>query len=94
MARKKQPSQTYEITGTKNPFTPTKIKSSTKIPNPVIPTGDKKHATRIREGRVSFEIFCKNPERRRQLGLTPHTSYASDLIGELRAPDFIQELRS
>lgn len=35
----------------------------------LIPTESHRHMTGIRAGKVSAEIFCKNPERRRELGL-------------------------
>jgi hypothetical protein len=33
------------------------------------PTESYRHMTGIRLGKVSSEVFCKNPERRRELGL-------------------------
>jgi hypothetical protein len=33
------------------------------------PTGNRRHITAIREGKVSGEIFCQDPKRREQLGL-------------------------
>lgn len=42
---------------------------SQKLPSPAIPTGLARHATHIRLGRVSGEIFCKDPQRRQELGL-------------------------
>jgi hypothetical protein len=34
-----------------------------------IPTGQKRHTTAIREGKISSEVFCHNPKRREELGL-------------------------
>lgn len=35
----------------------------------IIPTQSERHTTGIRLGAISAEIFCKKPERRRELGL-------------------------
>lgn len=42
---------------------------SQKLPSPAIPTGLVRHATHIRLGKISGEIFCKDPVRRQELGL-------------------------
>jgi hypothetical protein len=34
-----------------------------------VPTLDRRHTSWIRHGRQSAEVFCKNPERRIELGL-------------------------
>lgn len=34
------------------------------------PTGNRRHTTAIREGKISAEVFCRDPERREQLGLS------------------------
>ena len=35
----------------------------------ITPTNDRRHITAVREGRISAEVFCRDPERREQLGL-------------------------
>jgi hypothetical protein len=65
-------------------WTPSKIHSTTKMPTPVIPTYDPKHITKIRMGRLSGEIFCRDPKRRIELGLSPSPTYESDFIDDLR----------
>ena len=35
------------------------------------PTGQRRHITAIREGKISGEVFCRDPERRAELGLPP-----------------------
>jgi hypothetical protein len=85
VARKKQ--QAVEITSVPDksaPFTPSKILTSTKEAAPRIPTYDPRHTTAIRLGKVSSEIFCRDPERRRQLGLNQFPTMESDFISELR----------
>ena len=67
-----------------DPFTPAKIHSTTKLPTQSIPTGNRKHTVAIREGRQSSEIWCRKPERRRELGLPPIPTVESDFIDELR----------
>jgi hypothetical protein len=37
----------------------------------VIPTHNYRHSTKIREGKQSSEVFCKNNKRREELGLPP-----------------------
>lgn len=44
---------------------------SAKLRNPVIPTGDVRHVAKVRTGKQSSEIFCKNDKRRAELGLPP-----------------------
>lgn len=39
------------------------------IPLPLDNPESHRYATWVREGRLSGEIFCKNPERRAELGL-------------------------
>lgn len=34
-----------------------------------VPTGDRRHVSWLREGRQSGEVFCKNEDRRVELGL-------------------------
>lgn len=80
MARRKQAA--FEKA---DPFIPAKILSSTKLDTPAIPTGNSRHLTKVRLGRFSAEQFCRNPERRRELGLPPIPTMESDLIEELRA---------
>lgn len=45
--------------------------SISKNPDPVIPTGDRRHVAKIREGAQSSEIYCRDDERRAELGLLP-----------------------
>lgn len=33
------------------------------------PTKDKRHTSKIRFGKISHEVFCRNPKRREELGL-------------------------
>ena len=35
------------------------------------PTGNRRHTTAIREGKISGEVFCRDPQRRAELGLAP-----------------------
>jgi hypothetical protein len=35
----------------------------------VVPTYDRRHMPHIQEGKISAEVFCKNKERRKELGL-------------------------
>ena len=35
------------------------------------PTDDRRHTSKIRNGKISHEVFTKNPERRKELGLPP-----------------------
>ena len=35
------------------------------------PTDDRRHTFAIRYGKLSHEIFCRNPKRRAELGLPP-----------------------
>jgi hypothetical protein len=57
----------------------------TKMHNPVIPTGDRRHVAAVREGRQSSEIYCRNAERRKELGLPPLPDPDSFFIEEIRA---------
>lgn len=41
----------------------------------IIPTGDARHLTGIRVGKISSEVFARKPERRKELGLPPILSY-------------------
>jgi hypothetical protein len=41
------------------------VKTSHTNPNPVIPTGDRRHITHVREGVISFELF--NRRRREKI---------------------------
>ena len=45
------------------------VKLKKRIDVITIPTDDRRHISKIRFGKVSHEVFCKNPERRRELGL-------------------------
>jgi len=53
-----------------------KIRESEPI---TIPTGDSRHIGKIREGKISGEVFCRDPDRRRDIGLpalpTPEPDY-------------------
>jgi len=52
----------------------------------IIPTGNRRHMTAIREGKVSGEIFCRDARRRRELGLPViPVPEDYDFIGELRS---------
>lgn len=44
------------------------VPRSSMLPSPAIPTGSPRHITAIREGKISGEIFCKDPTRRQELG--------------------------
>jgi hypothetical protein len=44
------------------------IPKSGRVP---VPTGNRRHTTAIREGKISGEVFCRDPERRNELGLPP-----------------------
>lgn len=68
-----------------DPFVPAKILSSTKLESPAIPTGNPRHLTKVRLGRFSAESFCRDPKRRKELGLPPLPTFESDFIEELRA---------
>lgn len=68
-----------------DPFIPAKILSSTKLATPSIPTGNARHLTKVRLGRFSAENFCRDPKRRKELGLPPAPTMESDFIDELRA---------
>lgn len=35
----------------------------------IVPTQDTRHVTGLRLGKISAEVFCRRPERRRELGL-------------------------
>jgi len=35
------------------------------------PTGNRRHVTSVRLGKISGEVFCRDPERRAELGLEP-----------------------
>lgn len=37
------------------------------------PTEDRRHVAKIRFGKVSAEVFCKDPKRREELGLPAKT---------------------
>ena len=37
----------------------------------ITPTDDRRHVSKIRYGKFSHEEFCKDPKRRRELGLKP-----------------------
>jgi hypothetical protein len=37
------------------------------------PTDDRRHVSKIRFGKVSAEVYCKDPKRREELGLPPKT---------------------
>jgi hypothetical protein len=37
----------------------------------ITPTDDRRHVSKIRYGKFSHEEFCKNDERRKELGLPP-----------------------
>lgn len=50
-------------------FTDIEVPRSSMLPSPAIPTGSPRHITAIRLGRISGEIFCKDPARRQELGL-------------------------
>jgi hypothetical protein len=82
MARKKKTDEA--VMNKAQPFIPEKIRTTSKLPTPVIPTENPLHLTKIRLGRFSAEQFCRDPERRRELGLKPFPSMESDLIDELR----------
>lgn len=51
------------------------IKPTTTIQ--AVPTLDRRHASWIREGRQSSEVYARNPQRRHELGL-PIISMESD----------------
>jgi len=34
------------------------------------PTEDRRHVSKVRFGKISHEVFCRNPERRKELGLS------------------------
>jgi hypothetical protein len=68
-----------------DPYTPAPILSSTKLDTPSIPTGNARHLTKVRLGRFSAEEFCRDPKRRKELGLRPLPTFESDLIEELRS---------
>jgi hypothetical protein len=83
MAKKTRASESTNIHDKNAPFQPSKILTSTKEPAPMIPTHDKRHVTSIRLGKISGEVFCKNPTRRKELGLDPLP--LDSFISELRA---------
>ena len=37
----------------------------------IVPTGDVRHIHKIRFGKVSGEVFARDPERRKELGFDP-----------------------
>ena len=39
------------------------------VPRVSPPTGNVRHLGKIREGKISGEVFCRDPERRFELGL-------------------------
>jgi hypothetical protein len=84
VAKKTKASESTNIHDKNAPFTPAKILTSSKEPAPQIPTYDKRHTTAIRFGRISGEIFCRDPKRRRELGYDPAPTFESDFIEELR----------
>lgn len=54
------------------------------LPNVSPPTGDIRHIAKIRHGKQSAEVFCRNPKRREELGL-PVIKYTDD--------QFVEDLR-
>ena len=48
------------------------------------PTGDRRHTAKVRDGKMSGEVFCKNEKRRIELGL-PIFRYSDD--------DYVEDLR-
>lgn len=51
----------------------------------MIPTGDVRHVAKIREGKQSSEIYCRNPKRRKELGLPPLPNPDEIFVENLRA---------
>lgn len=84
MARKSKASESTQIHDKNAPFQPSKILTSSKEPAPQIPTYSVRHTTAIRFGRISGEIFCRDPKRRKELGLDPVPTFESDFIEVLR----------
>jgi hypothetical protein len=65
---------------------PVKIsQQSSRIGVQAIPTGEVRHITAVRLGKVSGEIFCRDASRRRELGLPRLPDPETDFIEELRA---------
>jgi len=48
-----------------------RVARSVKLKNPAVPTGDARHTAKIRDGKQSAEVFCRNNKRREELGLFP-----------------------
>jgi len=48
------------------------------------PTGDPRHISHIRDGKVSAEINCRDNKRRRELGLPPIPTEEDAWIDEIR----------
>lgn len=82
MARKKKQPESKSVNKAE-PFTPARIVSQ-KLRSPVIPTGDPRHMTWVRDGKFSWDKFTRKPERRSELGLPPLPTMESDFIDELR----------
>jgi hypothetical protein len=48
------------------------MKKKNKLSQQILtPTDDRRHVSKIRFGKFSHEEFCKDPERRKELGLPP-----------------------
>lgn len=50
-----------------------------------VPTDDRRHVAKIREGKQSSEIYCRNPKRRQELGLPPLPNPDEIFVEDLRA---------
>jgi hypothetical protein len=51
----------------------------------ITPTGDRRHMPKIRFGKISGEIFTRNPKRREELGLETVLTDPYVIIEELGA---------
>lgn len=39
------------------------------LPTVSVPTDDYRHLAKVRDGSISAEVFCRDPDRRHELGL-------------------------